>query len=64
MTSIARNGIIGEVTKELDRTPTFELHLHPEWIELRTVIVRALEPYSDAKYAVVRAIAEASNGNG
>jgi hypothetical protein len=56
--------LIGEVTKELDRTPTFELHLHPEWIELRTVIVRALEPYSDAKYAVVRAIAEASNGNG
>src|SRR5215207_3948778 len=56
--------LIGEVTKELDRRPTFELHLHPEWIELRTVIVRALEPYSDAKYAVVRAIAEASNGNG
>jgi len=56
--------LIGEVTKELDRTPTFELHLHPEWIELRTVIVQALEPFSDAKYAVVRAIAKASNGSG
>jgi hypothetical protein len=56
--------LIGEVTKELDRTPTFEFHLHPGWIELRTVIVRALEPYSEAKYAVVGAIAKASNGIG
>jgi hypothetical protein len=54
--------LIGEVTKELDRTPTLNLHLSPQWIRLRTVIVRALEPYSDARDAVVRAIEEAGNG--
>jgi len=48
--------LVGEITRELDRTPTLNLHLSPEWIELRTVIVRALEPYRDAREAVVRAI--------
>lgn len=58
--------LIGEVTKELDRTPTLNLHLNPEWIELRTVIVQALEPHTEARDAVVRAIegSEAGNGRG
>src|SRR5215208_2340339 len=38
--------LIGEVTKELNRTPALNLHLSPEWLELRAVIVGALEPYS------------------
>src|SRR5215208_4299759 len=40
--------LIGEVTKELDRTPSLNLHLNPEWIELRTVIVGALDAHPDA----------------
>ena len=57
--------LIGEVTKELDRTPTLNLHLSPEWIELRTVIVGALDDHPDARDAVVRAIASVgSNGRG
>jgi hypothetical protein len=55
--------LIGEVTKELDRTPTINLHLNPQWLELRAVIVTALEPYPDARGAVLRAIEEASNGS-
>ena len=54
--------LIGEVTKELDRTPTLNLHLNAEWIELRTVIVGALDPHPDARDAVVRAIASVGNG--
>jgi hypothetical protein len=55
--------LIGEITKELDRTPTLNLHLNPEWLELRALIVGALEPHPAARDAVVRAIAKASNGS-
>src|SRR5215211_1104587 len=56
--------LIGEVTKELDRTPTFNLHLNPEWLEIRTAIVVALDPHPEAKDAVVRAIESVGNGRG
>jgi hypothetical protein len=56
--------LIGEVTKELDRTPTLNLHLNPEWIELRTVIVAALDPHPDARESVLQAIRSAGNGGG
>jgi hypothetical protein len=54
--------LIGEVTKELDRTPTLNLHLNPQWIELRTMIVGALEPHTEAKESVLKAIESAGNG--
>src|SRR5215211_8078589 len=56
--------LIGEVTKELDRTPSFNLHLNPEWLEIRTAIVVALDPHPEAKDAVVRAIESVGNGRG
>jgi hypothetical protein len=56
--------LIGEVTKELDRTPTLNLHLNQEWIELRTIIVQALDPHPDARESVVRAIESVGNGRG
>jgi hypothetical protein len=34
--------LIGEVTKELDRRPTFNLQLSPEWMEVRAVILSAV----------------------
>ena len=55
--------LIGEVTKELDRTPTLSLRFSPEWLELRTVIVGALESYSEARGAVLRAIEGIGNGH-
>ncbi len=54
--------LIGEVTKELDRTPTFNLHLSPEWLELRAVIVTALDPHPEALRAVVGALEGGGNG--
>jgi hypothetical protein len=54
--------LIGEVTKELDRTPTLNLHLNPEWLELRTVIVGALDHHPEARGAVLRALEGVGNG--
>ena len=56
--------LIGEVTKELNRTPTLNLSINPQWIELRTLILGALEPHLDARESVVRALEGASNGRG
>jgi hypothetical protein len=55
--------LIGEVTKELDRMPTLNIHLNPEWIELRTVIVRTLEPYPEARESFLQAIEGMGNGH-
>jgi predicted transcriptional regulator len=55
--------LIGEVTKELDRTPTLNLHMNPEWIELRTVIVRALEPHPEARESFLQAIEGVGNAH-
>src|SRR5918993_579791 len=38
-------------------------HISPEWLELRTVIVGALEPYSEARGAVLQAIEGSDNGS-
>jgi hypothetical protein len=54
--------LIGEVTKELNRTPTLNIHLNPEWLELRAVIVAALEPHPHARESVLRALEDGSNG--
>jgi len=56
--------LIGEITKELNRTPTLNLSVNPEWVSLRTVIVGALEPHPEARDSVLRAIRSAGNGNG
>jgi hypothetical protein len=55
--------LIGELTKELDRTPTLNLHLNAEWIEIRTAILHALEPYSETRESVLRAIGSVGNGS-
>jgi len=55
--------LIGEVTKELDRTPTLNLHLNPEWLRIETTIVTTLERFPEAKEAVVGALKELPNGS-
>ena len=54
--------LLGRVTKELESAPTLYLHLNPEWLELRAVIVGALEPYSEARGAVLKALGGGGNG--
>ena len=54
--------LIGEVTKELDRAGTVNLSLNPEWLELRGVIVAALDPHPAARDSVLRALEGGGNG--
>ena len=56
--------LIGEVTRELNRAPTLNLSLHPEYIEARTLIIQALGPYPEAREAVVKALEGSGNGRG
>jgi hypothetical protein len=56
--------LIGEVTKELDRTPTLNLHLNPQYIAVRTAIVQAVDPYPEAREAISRAMLELESSNG
>jgi hypothetical protein len=56
--------LIGEVTKELDRQPTLNLISSPEYLDLRTAIVLAVEPYPAAAESVSRAMLELENGKG
>ncbi len=54
--------LLGRVTKELQSTPTINLYLSPEWLELRAVIVGALESHQEARGTVLRALESAGNG--
>ena len=55
--------LIGEIAKELDRTPTINLELSVEWQEVRAVLVNTLASYPEAQQAVFNALEEAPNGN-
>ena len=50
--------LMAELSGKLAAQPQITIINHPQWIELRTVIIEALDPYPDAKAAVVHAIRE------
>jgi hypothetical protein len=54
--------VIGDVTKELNRQPTINLILNPEYLELRSAILVALQPHPEAAESVSRAMLEIENG--
>jgi hypothetical protein len=54
--------LLAKLLGELDERPVVKLNLSPEWLELRAVIVAALEPHSEARESVLRAIRGAGNG--
>jgi hypothetical protein len=54
--------LLGKLAGELDERPVVNLNVSPEWLELRAVIVGALEPHPAAHSAVLRALEGASNG--
>jgi hypothetical protein len=55
--------LLAKLLGELDERPVLNLHVSPEWLELRALIVVALEPYSEARGAVMRAIERSDNGS-
>ena len=54
--------LLARLLGELNEQPVVNLNLSPEWLELRAVVVTALEPYPEAKEGVLRAIKSAGNG--
>jgi hypothetical protein len=56
--------LLAKLLGELDERTVVNLDVSPEWLELRAVIVVALEPYSDARGAVLRALDGVGNGGG
>jgi len=54
--------LLAKLLGELDERPVLNLNISPEWLELRTVIVGALEPHPEALRAVVGALEEADGG--
>jgi hypothetical protein len=48
--------LLGKLAGELDERPVVNLSVSPEWLELRTVIVGALELHPAAHTAVLRAL--------
>ena len=54
--------LLGKLAGELDERPVVNLNVSPEWLELRAVIVGALEPHPAAHTAVLRALEGVGNG--
>jgi hypothetical protein len=54
--------LLAKLLGELDDRPTVNVLISPEWQQLRAAIVGALEPYTDARGAVLRAIEGSGNG--
>lgn len=48
--------LMAELEGKISNQPTVNVLVNPEWIELRTVIIQALDPFPQAKEAVVHAI--------
>ncbi|WP_319578887.1 hypothetical protein [uncultured Methanospirillum sp.] len=49
---------LGEVRGELDRKATVNIIYSPAWIQTRTVILSALEPFPEARVSVAQALQE------
>jgi hypothetical protein len=54
--------LLGKLAGELDERPVVNLNVSAEWLELRAVIVEALEPHPAAHRAVLRALESRGNG--
>ena len=54
--------LLGKLAGGLDERPVVNLNVSSEWLELRAVIVGALEPHPAAQSAVLRALEGAGNG--
>ncbi len=48
--------LMAKLMGELDERPVVNVHLAPQWVEIRTVIVQALQSHPQAAQAVTRAL--------
>jgi hypothetical protein len=49
--------LVAKLLGELASQPTVNVTISPQWIELRTLIVSALEPYAEAREALAQVLA-------
>lgn len=56
--------LLAELTKQLDRRPTMNILLAPEWLAVRSVLLAALHPYPEARAAVASRLLELEAGDG
>ena len=49
--------LLARVTGELDERPVINFIAQPEWVEIRTLILSALDPYPEAREKVADALA-------
>jgi hypothetical protein len=57
--------LVAKVHQLIDQAPQMNILVNnPRWVELRTVIVRALEPFPAAKQAISNALAELGQEGG
>jgi transposase-like protein len=54
--------LLGKLAGELDERPVVNLNVSPQWLELRAVIVGALEPHPAAHRAILRALEDVGDG--
>ena len=54
--------LLGKLAGELKEGQTVNVIVSPQWVELRTTIIKALEPHPDAKSTVLRALQGKLNG--
>jgi transposase-like protein len=54
--------LLGKLAGELDERPVVNLNASPEWLEVRAVIVGALEPHPAAQRAVLGALERTGDG--
>ncbi len=53
---------LAKVRGELDERPVVNVLISSEWLQLRTLIIRAVQPHPEALADVLKALEEASNG--
>ncbi len=56
--------LLAEMEGEINRNPTINILIAPEWLAVRTVLVQALQPYPEARTAVAAALTGVEHGNG
>ncbi len=54
--------LLGKLAGELQDAPTVNVFVSAEWLEVQAVILGALEPHADARFAVADALTSL-NGN-
>jgi len=56
--------LLAKLQGELAQEGSINIVLSPSWVSLRTVILRALEPYPEAKLKIAQALSEVDHASG